>query len=59
MTIWVSADAKIYLTRNMQVCSGNQKSAIRKTTIARECKPILCRFACDWVESENRQAVTW
>ena len=45
--------------RNIKVCSGNQRSGIRKTTNARECKPILCRFACDWKGSENRQAVTW
>ena len=46
-------------TRNVQVCSGNQRREIRETTNARECKPILCRFACDWKGSENRQAVTW
>jgi hypothetical protein len=59
MTIWVSANAKIYSTRNMQVFGGNQKSAIKETTSARECEPILCRVACDWMGSENRQAVTW
>jgi hypothetical protein len=37
MKIWISPDAKIYSTRNIQFCSGNQEGEMRETTCAHEC----------------------